>query len=169
MSFEHFPSGSLVPPPQHLITRTVGAAAKGDTDMQWFERAAQYHRLHALFASQAQRKVRRFLWYIYRSSSSSRRHVSTHAIRREASLVLQGAPEIVVQRVIAGRHDLIPVGYAQKIGGSVVSASAKGPSVGLLLTTPCQARITHLWPPTSSPLERVAVAIGRGIVRSGSL
>lgn len=30
MSFEHFPSGSLVPPPPRLMTRTAGsAAAKG--------------------------------------------------------------------------------------------------------------------------------------------
>ena len=28
MSFEHFPSGSLVPPPPHLRAQTVGAAAK---------------------------------------------------------------------------------------------------------------------------------------------
>jgi len=49
----------------------------------------------------------------------------THAIKREASIVLQGAPEIVVQRIIAGRHDLIPIGYAQRIGAIRGVRSAK--------------------------------------------
>lgn len=37
------------------------------------------------------------------------------ALKREAGLVLKDAPDIVVQRLIAGRHDLIPVDYAGKI------------------------------------------------------
>ena len=40
----------------------------------------------------------------------------TSAIRREAALILKDAPEIVVQRLVAGRHDLIPMSYAVKIG-----------------------------------------------------
>jgi len=39
----------------------------------------------------------------------------TSAIRREASLILRDAPEIVVQRLVAGRHDLIPLSYAERI------------------------------------------------------
>jgi ABC-type lipoprotein release transport system permease subunit len=39
----------------------------------------------------------------------------THAIKREAATILKDAPEIVVQRLIAGRHDLIPLGYSEKI------------------------------------------------------
>jgi hypothetical protein len=35
----------------------------------------------------------------------------THALKREASLLLDKAPEIVVQRMAAGRHDLIPQRY----------------------------------------------------------
>jgi len=38
------------------------------------------------------------------------------ALKREASLILKEAPDMVVQRMVAGRHDLIPVGYAEKIG-----------------------------------------------------
>ena len=37
------------------------------------------------------------------------------AIRREAEAVLQDAPEMVVQKLMAGRHDLIPLQYAAKI------------------------------------------------------
>jgi ABC-type lipoprotein release transport system permease subunit len=37
------------------------------------------------------------------------------ALKREAALVLKDAPDIVVQRLVAGRHDLIPVVYGDKI------------------------------------------------------
>jgi ABC-type lipoprotein release transport system permease subunit len=39
----------------------------------------------------------------------------THSIKSEASLVLQGSPEIIVQRMVAGRHDLVPAAYLEKI------------------------------------------------------
>ena len=38
-----------------------------------------------------------------------------HAIRREAEAVLSGAPEMIIQKMIAGRHDLIPMNYADKV------------------------------------------------------
>ena len=40
----------------------------------------------------------------------------THALRNETTRVLAGTPEIVLQRLIAGRHDLVPPGYIEKIG-----------------------------------------------------
>ena len=39
----------------------------------------------------------------------------THAIRKEASMVLKEAPEMVVQRLVAGRHELIPLSYIDEI------------------------------------------------------
>ncbi|MCA1788607.1 MAG: ABC transporter permease [Thioalkalivibrio sp.] len=41
----------------------------------------------------------------------------TSALKHEASLLLAGAPEIVVQRMIAGRHDMISAGHAEKLKG----------------------------------------------------
>ncbi|HEX9861566.1 MAG TPA: FtsX-like permease family protein [Nitrospirota bacterium] len=38
-----------------------------------------------------------------------------HALKREAALLLEGAPGIVVQKMMAGRHDLIPVEYAREV------------------------------------------------------
>jgi lipoprotein-releasing system permease protein len=38
-----------------------------------------------------------------------------HSLREEASLILKDAPEMIVQRFIAGRHELIPVSYLEKI------------------------------------------------------
>ncbi|HTP66713.1 MAG TPA: FtsX-like permease family protein [Geobacteraceae bacterium] len=37
------------------------------------------------------------------------------ALKREAALLLGESPDIVVQRLVAGRHDLIPIGYVEKI------------------------------------------------------
>jgi hypothetical protein len=39
----------------------------------------------------------------------------TRAIRTEALQLLAASPEIVIQRTVAGRHDLIPVGYVEKV------------------------------------------------------
>jgi ABC-type lipoprotein release transport system permease subunit len=40
----------------------------------------------------------------------------TQALQREARVVLAGSPELIVQRLIAGRHDLIPAAYLERIG-----------------------------------------------------
>ena len=39
----------------------------------------------------------------------------TYSIKKEAKMILQGSPEIVVQKIIAGRHDLFPVDYIDQI------------------------------------------------------
>ena len=38
------------------------------------------------------------------------------ALKREAGIILQDAPDIVVQRLVAGRQDLVPASYAGEIG-----------------------------------------------------
>lgn len=50
----------------------------------------------------------------------------THALRREANLILKDAPEIVVQRVMAGRHDLMPATYIDRIKTIPGIRSVKG-------------------------------------------
>ena len=39
----------------------------------------------------------------------------TYALREEASILLKEAPEIVVQRLVAGRQELVPVSYMERI------------------------------------------------------
>ena len=39
----------------------------------------------------------------------------THSLRVEAASLLERAPDVVVQRLMAGRHDLIPIGYADAV------------------------------------------------------
>jgi len=40
----------------------------------------------------------------------------TQSLRREAALVLADSPELILQRLVAGRHDLIPSNYLERIG-----------------------------------------------------
>ena len=40
----------------------------------------------------------------------------TSALRQEAARVLAQSPEVLLQRMVAGRHDLIPPGYIERIG-----------------------------------------------------
>lgn len=39
-----------------------------------------------------------------------------NALRTEAAYVLAASPEVILQRMVAGRHDLIPPGYIERIG-----------------------------------------------------
>ncbi|RMD58894.1 MAG: FtsX-like permease family protein [Nitrospirae bacterium] len=39
----------------------------------------------------------------------------TAAIRKEAQYIFKDAPEMILQRIVAGRHELIPVSYIEKI------------------------------------------------------
>jgi len=39
----------------------------------------------------------------------------TYALREEASILLKQAPEMIVQKLVAGRHELIPVAYMDRI------------------------------------------------------
>jgi lipoprotein-releasing system permease protein len=39
----------------------------------------------------------------------------TYALREEASILLKEAPEMIVQKLVAGRHELIPVSYTDRI------------------------------------------------------
>src|SRR5512137_208831 len=60
------------------------------------------------------------------------------ALKREACLVLEVAPDVVVQRLVAGRHDLISQSHMEKLGSITGVSDVKGrlwayyfePSVG---------------------------------------
>ena len=38
-----------------------------------------------------------------------------HALRKEAETILEGSPQMIVQRTVGGRHSLIPISYVEKI------------------------------------------------------
>jgi ABC-type lipoprotein release transport system permease subunit len=39
----------------------------------------------------------------------------TQSLKTEATHILQGVPDLIVQRILGGRHDLIPLSYAEEI------------------------------------------------------
>ena len=49
------------------------------------------------------------------------------ALRREAGSLLEGSPDLIVQKLTAGRHDLFPLARAEEIGDirGVISASGR--------------------------------------------
>ena len=83
----------------------------------WLER--QRHLIDFTLASLARRKTRNlglvavFALLVFVLASVM---LFTHALRHEAKAVLRDSPEIILQRLVAGRHDLIPPGYLDTIG-----------------------------------------------------
>ena len=89
----------------------------------------------------------------------------TQAMKKEASLILDDTPEMVVQKMIAGRHSLFPVNYIDKISGIKGVASARGRLWGYYFDPRTHANFTFLVPQNcgSKPGE---IVVGRGISRS---
>jgi len=83
----------------------------------WLEK--QRHLIDFTLASLARRKTKNigllaaYALLVFALASLA---LFTQALRQEAAFVLAAAPEVVVQRMVAGRHDLIPPGYVDKIG-----------------------------------------------------
>lgn len=85
----------------------------------------------------------------------------SHAIRREAAVVLAGTPELLVQRLLAGRHDLIPAAHLEAIRGIRGVRSAEGRLWGYLFDPVAAANYTLM-----VPKDRV-VAPGNAVIGAG--
>jgi ABC-type lipoprotein release transport system permease subunit len=89
----------------------------------------------------------------------------TQAMKKEASFILKDAPEMIVQRLLTGRYDPIPLSYAERIKNirGVVSAHPRlwgyyyDPAVG--------ANYTIMVPASGAPAQG-KIIIGRGMARS---
>ena len=92
----------------------------------------------------------------------------THALRHEAVHVLAEAPEIVVQRMVAGRHDLVPAAYLDRIGEVRGVQKKAGRLWGYFYDPAVKANYTLMVPPTDAPASGEAV-IGAGIARARGL
>ena len=88
-----------------------------------------------------------------------------HSIKKEASIILQGAPEIVVQRTVAGRHDPIPVSYIEKIKKIRGVSSVRGRLWGYYYD-PISGSNYTLIVPADFQLGSGIIAIGEGISRT---
>ena len=88
----------------------------------------------------------------------------TNSIKREASIVLQGSPEIVVQRLAAGRHNLIPADYIRTIESITGIRNVKGRLWGYYYEPSVGANYT-LIATTEYRNKAGTVAIGNGVSR----
>jgi ABC-type lipoprotein release transport system permease subunit len=88
----------------------------------------------------------------------------TQAMKREAVLILKDAPEIVVQRLLGGRYDPIPVDYVEKIR-TIRGVISAGPRLwGYYYDPVIGANYTLMVPRNAPPPEKII--IGNGISRS---
>lgn len=89
----------------------------------------------------------------------------TEAMKREASLILKDAPEIIVQRISQGRYDPIPIKYLDKIRKIRGVISAEPRLWGYYYDPVVGANYTIMVPRNGAP-ARDKIAIGNGISRS---
>lgn len=92
----------------------------------------------------------------------------TQSLRKEAALVLAGAPEIVLQRLVAGRQDLIPADYLDRIGRIRGVSRIEGRLWGYFYDPVVRANYTLMVPPDRE-IAPGTVEIGAGIARTRGL
>lgn len=86
------------------------------------------------------------------------------SLRREASLVLADAPDIVVQRLVAGRTDLVPESWAQRLGGIRGVAEVRPRLWGYHHDAARKATFTLMVPTAGAPQEG-SVVLGAAAAR----
>ena len=88
----------------------------------------------------------------------------TRSIQKEASLLLREAPEMIVQKMVAGRHELIPTSYLERIRKIRGVQSAQGRLWGYYYDPIVGANYTLL---VSEDPEVVpgSIAVGEGVAR----
>jgi ABC-type lipoprotein release transport system permease subunit len=84
----------------------------------------------------------------------------TGAIRQEAAAVLKGAPEIMLQRIVAGRHDLMPVENIERASGVRGVTEAKGRLWGYYFDPALGANYTLIARDSQKP---GSISIGPGV------
>ncbi|RCX33306.1 ABC transporter permease [Thioalbus denitrificans] len=89
----------------------------------------------------------------------------THSLRREAGIILESSPEVILQRLVAGRHDLMPAEYLDRIGRIRGVTRKAGRLWGYFYDPAVQANYT-LMVPRDRELGRQEVVIGAGIART---
>lgn len=92
----------------------------------------------------------------------------THALRTEAQRVLAGSPEIVLQRLVAGRHDLIPPGYIEKVGRIRGVQKIEGRLWGYYYDSVVKANYSFMVP-RDMQVSRGEIIVGPALERSRGL
>lgn len=92
----------------------------------------------------------------------------SQSLRREAGLLLENAPAVVVQRMVAGRHDLIPAEYLERIGTVRGVAAKYGRLWGYFYDPAVQANYT-LQVARDREIKDGEMIVGHGIARTRGL
>lgn len=90
----------------------------------------------------------------------------TEAVKGEARAVLRGAPEIVVQRMVAGRHDLVPEGHLETLRRIAGVARVEGRLWGYYYEPATGANLTLVASGGDPPLAPGRIAVGQGVARA---
>jgi ABC-type lipoprotein release transport system permease subunit len=88
----------------------------------------------------------------------------SHSLRTEAGILLSQSPQIILQRLSAGRHDLIPADYLDKMGRIRGVARKYGRLWGYFYDPAVKANYT-LMVPKDRELKANEIVIGTGISR----
>ncbi len=91
----------------------------------------------------------------------------SHALRKEAGLLLKDAPSMIVQRMVAGRHDLIPSRYIDRIAEVKGVSGVRGRLWGYYFDPVVGANYTLLSPETFDH-PAGSLVIGEGVSRTRS-
>lgn len=89
----------------------------------------------------------------------------THAIKKEASILLANSPELIVQRMVAGRHESIPVAYLDTIRQIRGITDIHSRLWGYYYDPVSGANYT-LMVPADDPPPSGSIVIGEGISRT---
>ena len=90
--------------------------------------------------------------------------LATSAIRREASIILSEAPEMIIQRTVAGRQEPVPLGYLDRIRDIPGVMSCDSRLWGYYYDPVVGSNYTLLVPRDGAPEQGTAV-IGPGVAR----
>lgn len=92
----------------------------------------------------------------------------SQGLRREAAVLLQDAPEVLVQRVVAGRHDLLPAAWLEELRRIRGVSSAQGRLWGYYYDPVVQANYTLMVAPDRY-LAADETIIGTALARTRQL
>ncbi len=88
-----------------------------------------------------------------------------HAVKKEAMMILKNAPEIIVQRMVAGRHDLMDLRYLDGIRKITGVTGAEGRLWGYYYDPLFKANYT-LVVPADFKYQQGEIAVGQGVSRA---
>lgn len=90
---------------------------------------------------------------------------STYSLKQEAKQILKHAPEMVVQRLVMGRHDLIPVSYIGEIE-KIRGVQSVKPRLWGYYYDPTNGANYTLMVTQDNPADPGKIVVGNGVARS---